>query len=70
MNTENTEYFTVREVAEKLHFSVSTVHKMLKERVIPYVKWGNTVRIKKTTIETIVKENYVPRKRKERAYHF
>lgn len=51
------EYFTVKEVAEKLKLNIMTIYKWINQGKIKAVKLGDTWRISKTEINRILNEN-------------
>lgn len=51
------EYFTVKEVAEKLKLNIMTIYKWINQGKIKAVKLGDTWRISETEINRILNEN-------------
>jgi len=60
---EQSKFLTVREVAEYFNLSISTVYKMIQERIIPHIKVGKNIRIKRVDLERIEEKNYIKAKR-------
>ncbi|WP_257875834.1 helix-turn-helix domain-containing protein [Thermoanaerobacterium thermosaccharolyticum] len=51
------EYFTVKEVSEKLKLNIMTIYKWINQGKIKAVKLGDTWRISETEINRILNEN-------------
>jgi len=56
------ELLTVREAAERLHLSISTIRSWIHNRKLASVKLGKAIRVPVSALEEIIKRGYCPAK--------
>jgi len=50
---------TKKEVAEYFNMSISTIDRLMRDRIIPYIKIQKTIRFKKSEIDKFLESNVV-----------